>query len=315
MSHTAQTTLSNTIRTVLNRARTDHESTLDDDTVDDLVTEAERSLYEGADDDEIYEGILHVLTARIERYPEYKQVAANVFRQQYYREVIGEDLEGFDLDRAYRDTFRENIARGVDLGLLDDRMGDLFDLEELASYLEPERDEHFEYMALDTLYQRYFLKTADGERLELPQAMWMRVAMGLALEEDDPQARTKEFYDVLSRLEFTPSSPTLFHSGTAHAQLSSCYLTTIPDDLEGIFDAISPTPSSRSGAAASATTGRTSARRARSSVRPASNRPARCRSFEFRTMSPRRSTARASAAGPPVATSSAGTSISRRLSI
>ncbi|OVE84768.1 ribonucleoside-diphosphate reductase subunit alpha [Natronolimnobius baerhuensis] len=237
MSHTAQTTLSNTIRTVLNRARTDHESTLDDDTVDDLVTEAERSLYEGADDDEIYEGILHVLTARIERYPEYKQVAANVFRQQYYREVIGEDLEGFDLDRAYRDTFRENIARGVDLGLLDDRMGDLFDLEELASYLEPERDEHFEYMALDTLYQRYFLKTADGERLELPQAMWMRVAMGLALEEDDPQARTKEFYDVLSRLEFTPSSPTLFHSGTAHAQLSSCYLTTIPDDLEGIFDA------------------------------------------------------------------------------
>ena len=92
-------------------------------------------------------------------------------------------------------------------------------------------------MALETLYQRYFLKTEqNGEHLELPQAFWMRVAMGLAIEEDDPQARAKAFYDVLSKLEFTPSTPTLFHSGSAHPQLSSCYLTTVQDDLESIFD-------------------------------------------------------------------------------
>jgi len=203
----------------------------------DLRRAIEENLYPGADLAEVYEAILQVLTARIERKPEYKRLAARVFRQRYYREVIGEDLTGEALDRAYRETFRENVERGVDAGLLDERLLERFDLEALAEYLALERDDHFEYMAMATLYQRYFLRTNDGEHLELPQAFWMRVAMGLAVEEDDPDARAKEFYDVLSKLEFTPSTPTLFHSGTAHPQLSSCYLTTVPDDLEGIFEA------------------------------------------------------------------------------
>ncbi|MCT9098489.1 ribonucleoside-diphosphate reductase subunit alpha [Haloarchaeobius sp. HME9146] len=226
------------VRSILDRARTGHETDLPETAWEDIHTDIERSLYDGATTDEVYEAILQSLTARVERDPELKRVAAAVFRQQYYREVIGEDLTGFDLDQAYRATFVTNVERGVDLGLLDDRLLDRFDLADLAEYLELDRDEEFEYMAMETLYQRYFLKTEQhGERLELPQAFWMRVAMGLAIEEDDPQQRAKEFYDVLSKLEFTPSSPTLFHSGTAHPQLSSCYLTTVEDDLEGIFDA------------------------------------------------------------------------------
>jgi ribonucleoside-diphosphate reductase alpha chain len=237
MRHPESTTIRDTVRSVLNRARTDDEDVIDDDTFDELVDEAERNLYRGASTTEVYDGVVQVLTARIERDPAYKRLAGDVFRQRYYREVIGEDLDGFDLDRAYRETFVENVRRGVDCDILDERLLDRFDLDALAQYLVPERDAHFEYMALETLYQRYFLKTADDERLELPQAFWMRVAMGLALDEDDPQARATEFYDALSTLDFTPSSPTLFHSGTTHPQLSSCYLTTMPDDLEGIFEA------------------------------------------------------------------------------
>ncbi|SDJ19504.1 ribonucleoside-diphosphate reductase class II [Halovenus aranensis] len=236
MSHQATTTPD--IRSVIDRARTDTETTLSQAEWDDLVTEIDRNLYDDASTDEVYQAVIQALTARIERDPTLKRVAAAVFRQRYYRELLGEDLTGFELDRAYRETFVTNLRCAVDLDLLDERLVDRFDLEDLADYLDPDRDEAFEYMAMETLYQRYFLKTEqNGEHLELPQAFWMRVAMGLAIEEDDPQSRAKEFYDVLSKLEFTPSTPTLFHSGSTHPQLSSCYLTTVQDDLEDIFDA------------------------------------------------------------------------------
>jgi ribonucleoside-diphosphate reductase alpha chain len=225
------------IRSIIDRARTDIETTLTPADWDDLVTEIERTLYDGASTDEVYQAAIQALTARVENEPKLKRVAAAVFRQRYYREILGEDLTGFDLDRAYREAFVANLQRAVDLDLLDERLAERFDLDDLADYLELDRDRRFEYMAMETLYQRYFLKTEqNGEHLELPQAFWMRVAMGLAIEEDDPQSRAKEFYDVLSKLEFTPSTPTLFHSGSTHPQLSSCYLTTVQDDLEDIFD-------------------------------------------------------------------------------
>jgi ribonucleoside-diphosphate reductase alpha chain len=225
------------VRSILDRARTDYETNLAADDYDDLVAEIERNLYDGASVDEVYRAVLQALTARVERDPTFKRIAAAVFRQRYCRTVIGEDLAGDELDREYRATFVANLERAVELGRLDERLRDRFDLEALASYLELDRDERLEYMAMETLYQRYFLRTEqNGDHLELPQAFWMRVAMGLALEEDDPQRRAEEFYDVLSRLEFTPSTPTLFHSGSTHPQLSSCYLTTVQDDLEHIFD-------------------------------------------------------------------------------
>jgi ribonucleoside-diphosphate reductase alpha chain len=232
-----QTTATPDVRSILDRARTGYETSLPDDEREALVTEIERNLYDGASTDEVYEAILQTLTARIERDPAFKRIAAAVFRQRYYREVIGADLTGFDLAREYRATFVTNLERAVDHSLLDERQLERFDVEALAEYLEPDRDGKLEYMAMETLSQRYFLKTEqNGEHLELPQAFWMRVAMGLALEEDDPQSRAEEFYDVLSKLEFTPSTPTLFHSGSTHPQLSSCYLTTVQDDLEHIFD-------------------------------------------------------------------------------
>ncbi|RQG91029.1 ribonucleoside-diphosphate reductase subunit alpha [Natrarchaeobius chitinivorans] len=225
------------VESIVDRARAGYEGVLPEEDRDDLVTEIRRTLYDGASADEVYQAVIQALTARIEREPAFDRIAAAAFRQRYYREIFGDELTEYELDRTYRETFVENVERGVNLDLLDERLLERFDLDELASFLELERDEEFGYMAMDTLYQRYFLKTEEGgEHLELPQAFWMRVAMGLAIEEDDPQRRAKEFYDVLSRLEFTPSTPTLFHSGTTHPQLSSCYLTTVQDDLEHIFD-------------------------------------------------------------------------------
>ncbi|WP_248516974.1 ribonucleoside-diphosphate reductase subunit alpha [Salinarchaeum laminariae] len=254
-----------TIRSILERARTDHEQQVSDADVEALIEDAERDLYDGADRETIYEALLNVTTARIEREPAYKQVAADVFRQRYYRRLLGDrvgddgdegdddaedasqslaasldpdDLEGYEFDRAYRETFVDNLHTGVEAGKLDERLvDDRFDLTTIGEALAPERDEKLEYLAMSTLEQRYFLRLNDEETpIELPQAFWMRVAMGLAIEEDDPTERALEFYEVLSTLRFTPSTPTLFHAGTAHPQLSSCYLTTVQDDLADIFD-------------------------------------------------------------------------------
>jgi len=236
MSQTT-TQLDETIRTVLERATDRIEDRIDRPAVEQLQTETGRALYDDATRDEIYDGIVQVVTARIERNPAYQRLAAEVFRQQYYRAVVGADHTGEDRAATYRATFAANVERGVEAGLLDDRLLSTYDLPGLADALVLDRDRHFEYMAMETLTQRYFLHTNDGDPLELPQAFWMRVAMGLALEEANPQQRAIEFYEVLSKLEFTPSTPTLFHSGTTTPQLSSCYLTTVQDDLEAIFDA------------------------------------------------------------------------------
>jgi ribonucleoside-diphosphate reductase alpha chain len=248
-----QTTQTDDVRTILEQARTGYEAVLTDEVVDRLVEEAERNLYDGASTDEVYEALEGVTTARIERDPAYQYVAADVHRRRYFRRVTGERLGATggpdgpgggdtghlsaDAAATYRDTFVSNLERGVEADLLDERLLDgRFDRSALADALVLERDETFDYIAMSTLTQRYFVETNDGDPLELPQAFWMRVAMGLAIEEDDPQRRALEFYDVLSRLLFTPSTPTLFHSGTTHPQLSSCYLTTVEDDLEHIFD-------------------------------------------------------------------------------
>ncbi|WP_158058991.1 ribonucleoside-diphosphate reductase subunit alpha [Halorussus halophilus] len=234
MSH-GTTTTTETIRELFERARPDDEDTFTDERLSDLIAETERNLYADASREERYEAAINATTARAEQVPEFKSVAAALFLERYDRELVGEVPD--DRGVAYRETFAENVERGVEEAILDERML-AYDLDSLAQEIVPERDELFDYMALDTLYQRYFLKTPDGERLELPQAFWMRVAMGLALQEPvgDREERAVEFYEVMSTLRFVPSSPTLFHAGTTHAQLSSCYLTTIPDDLEGIFD-------------------------------------------------------------------------------
>ncbi|SFR63433.1 ribonucleoside-diphosphate reductase subunit alpha [Halogeometricum limi] len=237
MAHT-QTTRTTDVQTILDGARDGYEAVVTDEVRDGLLAETERNLYDEASADEVYEALEQVLTARVERDPAYKYVAADVHRQRHIRRVTGDaPSETDDTDRTYRETFVRNLERGVECGLLDDRLVDgRFDTDALAEALALERDDLFDYTAMSTLTQRYFIEETDGGPLELPQAFWMRVAMGLALEADDPQRRALEFYEVLSRLLFTPSTPTLFHSGTTHPQLSSCYLTTVEDDLEHIFD-------------------------------------------------------------------------------
>ena len=236
-----------TIRSVLERARTGHEDVIDDETVDELVASIERSLYAGVDADERDEGIVGELTARIERHPAYDDAAARVARRRHFRDVTDEippedgwpagESDDSEYAEAYREAFVEGIEAGVRADIVDERML-TYDLEEMAAALVPARDERLDYQAVSTLAQRYFLND-DGDPLELPQAFWLRVAMGIALREpvDERADRAKEFYGLLSTLRFVHSTPTLFHAGTTHPQLASCYVTTVPDDLEGIFDA------------------------------------------------------------------------------
>ena len=235
----SQTTTDTTalLASALDRAREGHEDAVDADARDDVLREAERNAYDGASTGEAYDALLSALTGRIDRHPAYKSVAARVLREHLERRLV-DDYDPGDRDAAYRQAFRDGIQRGLDAGLLDERMAD-YDLDRLADALVPERDDHFDYMAVDTLQQRYFLREPDEDPFELPQTFWMRVAMGVALREDEAEreAYALEFYDALSTLRFVHSTPTLFHAGTTHPQLSSCYLTTVPDDLEGIFDA------------------------------------------------------------------------------
>lgn len=227
------TTRTETIESILDRARTER---VDEADLAAVARAAERDCYEGASREEVYEAIIGALTARIERDPEYKRVAARVFRERSFEARVGA-IEGGDREAAYREFFIASIERGVETDLLDERMGE-YDLQRLAEALCPARDDRLDYMAMTTLSQRYFLRDGD-EPIELPQTFWMRVAMGIALREApaEREEHARTFYDLLSTLKFVHSTPTLFHAGTTHPQLSSCYLTTVPDDLEGIFDA------------------------------------------------------------------------------
>ena len=179
-----------------------------------------------------------ILAARalIEQDPAYSYVTARLLLHTMRREVLGEEVSQAAMAERYAEYFPKFIRYGIEAELLDERLA-LFDLKKLAAALKPERDLQFNYLGLQTLYDRYFLHH-EGRRFELPQAFFMRVAMGLALNEIEREARAIEFYEVLSTFDFMSSTPTLFNSGTRHSQLSSCYLSTVSDDLDGIYEAI-----------------------------------------------------------------------------
>jgi ribonucleoside-diphosphate reductase alpha chain len=179
-----------------------------------------------------------VLAARalIEKDPAYSYVTARLLLHTIRLEILGEEASQAEMATRYAAYFPQFIARGIEAELLDPELGK-FDLARLGAALKAERDLKFGYLGLQTLYDRYFLHVR-GKRIELPQAFFMRVAMGLALNEKNREARAIEFYNVLSTFDFMSSTPTLFNSGTLRSQLSSCYLTTVADDLTGIYDAI-----------------------------------------------------------------------------
>ncbi len=201
-----------------------------------IMAETLRNLYDGVPMDEVYKASVLAARTLIEKDPDYTYATARLLFHTIAKEVLGKDVARSDMGEAYVDYFPQFIRKGVDAELLDGRLLQ-FDLKRLGAALKAERDLQFDYLGLQTLYDRYFLHI-DKARIELPQAFFMRVAMGLSLGEIDRETRAIEFYEVLSSFDFMSSTPTLFNSGTLRSQLSSCYLTTVPDDLDGIYESI-----------------------------------------------------------------------------
>ncbi|MDO9143090.1 MAG: ribonucleoside-diphosphate reductase subunit alpha [Rhodoferax sp.] len=201
-----------------------------------IMAETLRNLYDGVPMDEVYKASVLAARTLIEKDPDYTYATARLLFHTIAKEILGEDVAQADMPQAYADYFPQFIKRGVENELLDEKLQQ-FDLVRLAGALKAERDLQFDYLGLQTLYDRYFLHIGK-QRIELPQAFFMRVAMGLSLNEIDREARAIEFYEVLSSFDFMSSTPTLFNSGSLRSQLSSCYLTTVPDDLDGIYESI-----------------------------------------------------------------------------
>ncbi len=201
-----------------------------------ILAETRRNLYDGVPMDEVYKAAILAARTLIEKEPAYTRATARLLLHTIRREILGETVTQAQMGERYVEYFPQFIKRGVQAELLDDKLLQ-YDLARLGAALKAERDLQFDYLGLQTLYDRYFLHV-DEQRIEMPQAFFMRVAMGLALNEIDREARAIEFYDVLSSFDFMSSTPTLFNSGTQRSQLSSCYLTTVADDLDGIYEAL-----------------------------------------------------------------------------
>ncbi len=231
---------------------------LDFNRIDTLITEATRGLkgvtkdlvakdvrrnvFDGMAEADVNASLTMSARVLIEKDPNYSFVTARLLldgiRTEALSFIYGEEKHATqkDMNEVYSDYFGKYIQRGAELNLLDKELT-RYDLPRLAKAIKPERDKKFTYLGLQTLFDRYFIHMGKT-RIELPQAFFMRVSMGLAINEIDREARAIEFYDLLSSFDFMSSTPTLFNSGTLRPQLSSCYLTTVPDDLDGIFSAI-----------------------------------------------------------------------------
>jgi len=201
-----------------------------------ILAETLKNLYDGVPADEVRRSTVLSARALIEKDPAYSYVSARLLLHTIRREVLGEEVSQAEMEKRYAEYFPQFVSRGIKAELLDERLRD-YDLERLGAALDASRDLKFGYLGLQTLYDRYFLHV-HGVRIELPQVFFMRVAMGLALNEIEREARAIEFYNVLSSFDFMSSTPTLFNSGTTRSQLSSCYLTTVSDDLDGIYETI-----------------------------------------------------------------------------
>jgi ribonucleoside-diphosphate reductase alpha chain len=201
-----------------------------------IITETIKNLYDGVPMAQVYDSAILASRTLIEKDPAYSQVTARILMHVIRKEIFGKEVLQGDTQAEYSTYFAKYINEGISAELLDPRMRE-FDLPRLAAALNASRDLQFNYLGLQTLYDRYFLHIEE-RRIEMPQAFFMRVAMGLALNEMDRERRAIEFYEILSTFDFMSSTPTLFNSATTRPQLSSCYLTTVDDDLDGIYEAL-----------------------------------------------------------------------------
>lgn len=201
-----------------------------------IMGETIKNLYEGVPMAQVYDSAILASRTLIEKDPAYSQVTARILMHVIRKEILGREVLQGDMQAEYPNYFVQFIRKGIEAELLDPRLLE-FDLAKISAALNAERDLQFNYLGLQTLYDRYFIHIED-HRIEMPQAFFMRVAMGLALNESDRERRAIEFYEILSSFDFMSSTPTLFNSATLRSQLSSCYLTTVDDDLDGIYEAL-----------------------------------------------------------------------------
>lgn len=211
--------------------------------VDGALIEREtlKNLYDGVAEKDVNTALVMTARTLVEREPNYSYVTARLLMDTLRAEALGflgvaESATHHEMAELYAKALPAYIEKGAEFELVDAKLKE-FDLEKLGKAIDHERDQQFTYLGLQTLYDRYFIHK-DGIRFELPQIFFMRVAMGLAIEEKDREARAIEFYNLLSSFDYMSSTPTLFNAGTLRPQLSSCYLTTVPDDLSGIYGAI-----------------------------------------------------------------------------
>ncbi|HAR30551.1 MAG TPA: ribonucleoside-diphosphate reductase subunit alpha [Gammaproteobacteria bacterium] len=210
-----------------------------------VLREAMNNMYDGISERDVATSLQITARTLVEEEPNYTFVTARLLMDDLRTEALrflgvnashGFHATQSEMGSVYAAAFKAFVSRGIELDLLAPRLAS-FNLDQLGAALKPERDQNFTYLGLQTLYDRYFIHS-DEVRFELPQVFFMRVSMGLAMEEADPNGRAIEFYDLLSSFDYMASTPTLFNAGTQRPQLSSCFLTTVPDDLESIYGAI-----------------------------------------------------------------------------
>ena len=214
---------------------------LSDVSADTIYNETLKNLYPGVKMEDVRTSLVMTARTMVEKDPNYSYVTARLLMDTLRAEALGflgitDSATQSEMHYRYAATLKPYIEKGVELGLLSPHLLD-FDLGKLGEALKAERDQQFTYLGLQTLYDRYFIHS-EGVRFELPQVFYMRVAMGLAAEEDNKEERAIEFYNLISSFDYMVSTPQLFNSGTLRPQLSSCFLTTVPDDLFGIYSAI-----------------------------------------------------------------------------
>lgn len=196
-----------------------------------------KNFYQGIKRREVDLATIMAARAKVEKDPDYTYVTARLLLDEIYRETFETPANSPEINKLHQEYFLKYIDLGIEVGRLNPELKS-FDLKKITQAIDLSRDLGFTYLGLQTIYDRYLLHDND-RRIETPQILWMRVAMGLALKEDEPTERAIEFYDILSQFHFVSSTPTLFNSGTCHSQMSSCYLSTVTDDLSSIFKLIS----------------------------------------------------------------------------
>lgn len=206
--------------------------------VTQLQSELEITLFDGITSQQLDEAVIQVALQNVKDDPAFDTVAARLLLKTVYKRVLGDYDNDDDLAQLHRDRFADYVTRAVADGLLDARLGTHFDLGRLAGALDPTRDDLLRYIGAVTMSNRYMINDRDGHRLEVPQYFWMRVAMGLSLNESDATSAAITFYDKMSRLEYLAAGSTLVNAGTAYSQLSNCFVMEMQDDIEHIAKSV-----------------------------------------------------------------------------